>query len=100
MIITFILLVLLGPRFGNAIWWLINPVRYNLAFNSTLIGILGIIFLPWTTLMYVVVFPGGINGFDWLWLALALFSDIASYGGSAYKATKQAPLPAQPTTTA
>ena len=23
-------------------------------------------------------------GFDWVWLALALFADIASYGGGAY----------------
>jgi len=28
--------------------------------------ILGIIFLPWTALKYVMVFPGGIVGFDWV----------------------------------
>ena len=26
----------------------------------------------------------GITGFDWIWLALALFADIASYSGGAY----------------
>ena len=34
--------------------------------------------------MYVLVFPGGIEGLDWLWLGLGLFADIASYGGSAW----------------
>ena len=29
-------------------------------------AILGFIFLPWTTLMYVMVIPGGIVGFDWV----------------------------------
>ena len=42
---------------------------------------LGIIFVPWLTLMYVIVAPGGIEGFDRVWLGLALFGDIASYGG-------------------
>jgi hypothetical protein len=37
------------------------------------------IFLPWATLMYVIVFPGGIVGFDWLWLCSGLFFDVLSY---------------------
>ena len=35
--------------------------------------------VPWTTLMYVLVAPGGLNGLDFLWLALAVILDIASY---------------------
>ena len=34
--------------------------------------------------MYVLVFPGGIEGLDWVWLGLGLVFDIASYGGSAW----------------
>ena len=52
---------------GGNLWW-IWPV-------------LGIIFIPWTTIMFVIVAPGGVNGFDWVWLGLALFGDIASYSG-------------------
>ena len=77
-------LFLLGPRFAALIWWLINPLRFNAAFSTFIWPLLGIIFLPWTTLMYLSIFPGGIVGFDWIWLALALFADIASYGGGAY----------------
>jgi len=34
--------------------------------------------------MYVIVAPGGLLGFDWLWIALAVVADIASYGGGAF----------------
>ena len=85
----FLALVLIGPRFVGAFWWLFQPVRWQLAFTNIIGGgslwwiwpILGIVFIPWTTLMFVIVAPGGIVGWDWLWLGLMLFVDIASYGG-------------------
>jgi hypothetical protein len=45
---------------------------------------LGIIFLPWTTLMYLIVFPGGVVGFDWLWLGLGVLAGISTYDGGGY----------------
>jgi len=45
---------------------------------------LGFLLAPWTTLMYVVVAPAGIDGFDWFWIGLAVLADLASYAGSAY----------------
>jgi hypothetical protein len=98
-IILFILLVLLGPRFGNVMWWLLQPARYNLAFPNAIFGILGIAFLPWTTLMYVSVYAGGITGLDWLWLGIGLFADLSSYGSSAYGGKKQM-SPSKPATPA
>lgn len=85
----FTILVFLGPRFAAIVWWLVTPLRWVgdtvvSAFNSIIWPILGIIFLPWTTLMYVIVAPGGLLGFDWLWIALAVVADIASYGGGAF----------------
>ena len=48
------------------------------AFNFPwLVGIAGLIFLPWTMLMYPIVFP--LNGWDWLWIGLAVACDIATY---------------------
>ena len=82
---AFTTLVLLGPRFAGLIWWLVQPGRWSLAFNGAwLWPVLGLIFVPWLTLMYVIVAPGGIVGFDWVWLGLALVADIASYSGGAY----------------
>ena len=80
----FTTLVLLGPRIGVLVWWLIDPLRWEAAFGNFLWPLLGFLFLPWTTIMYVGIFPGGVTGFDWIWLGLALLADIGSYGGGAY----------------
>jgi hypothetical protein len=80
----FTTLVLFGPRLAILVWWLINPRYINLGINNWILGILGWLFLPWTMLMYLAFFPGGIVGFDWIWLGIGLLFDIASYGGGAY----------------
>jgi hypothetical protein len=65
---------------------LINPFRFSAAFSSVIWPILGIIFLPWTTLMYLIVWSPatGIVGLDWLWLGIAVVTDIGSYAGGGY----------------
>ena len=67
----FLSLLLLGPRFVLFIWWLVNPVMWNAVFDTYLLPVLGIVFLPWTTLMFVFLGPGGITGFEWVWMGLA-----------------------------
>jgi hypothetical protein len=94
----FIALMTLGPRFALLIYWLIpyGRVQVALAFNTWFWPLLGLIFLPWTTLMYVLVYgANGIVGFDWVWVGLALVGDIAAYSGSAYKRKE---IPYYPTT--
>lgn len=85
---AFLVLVFLGPRVFGPLWWIIQPVRWQAAFNNFAGGnlwwiwpVLGIVFLPWTTIMYVIVAPGGVTGLDWLWIGLMLVADIASYSG-------------------
>jgi hypothetical protein len=77
-------LVLLGPRIVGALWWLFRPVLWQSAFSHWIWPLLGLIFLPWTTLMWVLVYTGGVTGIEWLFIAMAVFADIASYAGSAY----------------
>ena len=76
--------VLLGPRAVIFFWWLVEPARWAATFQTAFVPIIGLLFLPWTTIMYVLVFPGGIDGLDWLWLGIGLAVDIASYGSSAW----------------
>ncbi len=77
-----------APRLALVMWWIFQPVRLNATFPNFIWPLLGILFIPWTTLMYVIVYPSGINGFDWLWLGLAVAIDIGSYGGG-YRARSQ-----------
>jgi hypothetical protein len=81
----FTTLVLLGPRLAILVWWLVNQ-RYVLAAfnNSWILAILGWLFLPWTIIAYLIVYPGGVVGFDWLWLGLGLLVDLGSYGGGGW----------------
>jgi hypothetical protein len=78
-------LAVLGPRFAIFIWWLADPGRWDRAFDTWIWPLLGFVFLPWTTLMYVIVRPaGGVVGFDWIWLGLAVACDILTYTGGGY----------------
>ena len=53
--------------------------------------LLGIIFLPLTTLIYVILWrAGGLDGFDWFWIALAVLADLTNWGGS-YTQRRSAP---------
>jgi hypothetical protein len=77
-------LVFLGPRIAILFWWLFDPGRWDRAFDSWIWPVLGFFFVPWMTLMYVIVRPGGVEGFDYVWLGLALLVDILSYSGGGY----------------
>lgn len=80
----FFTLLLFGPRVATILWWIISPLRFDVIFDSWIWPVLGIIFLPWTTLMYITVGLNGIDGFDWFWLGLAFLGDLASYATSGY----------------
>ena len=77
---------LIGPRALVAFWWLVDPARWTLVFgNSALIPALGFLFLPWTTLMYVLFWAaGGLDFLGWLFVAVAFVADIGTYGGGAF----------------
>ena len=76
-------LVFFGPRLAFLVYWLIAPLRVEAAFSAFnltwLVGLAGLIFAPWTALMYVMIFP--LNGFDWIWLGFGIMADVASYVG-------------------
>lgn len=80
----FTTVLFLGPRAGVLIWWLIRPAYYQAVFRGVILPILGLIFAPWTTLIYLLVAPGGVTGFDWVWLSLAILVDLGTYAGGGY----------------
>ena len=73
---------LLGPRGLGIIWWLLEPARWSITFGgSFVVPFLGILFLPWTTLAYLVASPGGLDALDVIFVAVAVAIDIATFGG-------------------
>jgi hypothetical protein len=75
-----------APRLALLFIWLFTPL-VNRAFQSLfLLPLLGIIFLPFSTLMYVLFWvpPVGVTGWGWLWVGLGLLLDISTYANGAY----------------
>jgi hypothetical protein len=59
----------------------------NRAFHGGwLLPLLGFLLLPLTTLVYVLVYyiSGGVTGWGWLWVVLALLLDLGSHSSGAY----------------
>ncbi len=80
-------LVLLGPRIGGLLWWIFQPARWvgeQGAVDSFFWPLLGLIFLPWTTIIYVSVFQSGISFLEWASIVIAVIVDLGSYAGSGY----------------
>ncbi|HRQ41333.1 MAG TPA: hypothetical protein PLD25_25725 [Chloroflexota bacterium] len=68
-------------------FWIARPNVMDSMFGSFLVPCLGFLFLPFTTLMYVLLQAnavGGLSGLDWLWLGLAALMDIASIASAGY----------------
>ena len=70
----------LGPRFALVLVWIFGN-RVELAFDSWIWPLLGLIFLPWTTLFYALTWSavGGVSGGDWIFVALGLVLDVVTY---------------------
>ncbi len=77
----FTALIFAGPRLAILVWWVYSPVYIYSLFDTWIWPLLGFIFLPWSTLNYMIVAPGGIIGFDWIILGLGIFADMATYFG-------------------
>ena len=88
--------LLLGgaPRIALLFWWFMDPARVDGTFRgwSTTVGsltappwiwpLVGLLLLPWTTVAYIFVSPGGITTLEWVVIVIALLLDLSTHGGS------------------
>jgi hypothetical protein len=70
--------------------WLFTPWVGRAFEGSVLLPLLGLVFLPLTTVIFVFVGSGGLSVFDWLLLAMGFLVDLGAYGGGAYGRRRQA----------
>jgi hypothetical protein len=70
----------LAPRLVLIIMWVVGP-RINNTFDTFILPLLGLIFLPYTTIMYVLVWSPvtGVVGWDWLWIGLGVWMDLMKW---------------------
>jgi hypothetical protein len=80
----FALLAGFFPRLALFIVWVVRPTLVGAAFGTWIVPLLGIIFLPFATLMYVILYtPGlGLTGWGWFWVVIAALFDITHLAAS------------------
>ena len=84
-----LILAFLSPRLGMVVIWIISD-WVDRAFSGVLLPILGIIFLPWTTMLYTLGYILGDAAAPWgiLGIFIGLFLDVALHAGSATRARR------------
>ena len=80
----FALIALLSPRFAVFLLWAFTNY-VDRAFSGWVLPLLGIVFAPWTTLMYVLVDApaGSIHVAGWIMVGLGVVLDLSSWAQGA-----------------
>jgi hypothetical protein len=80
----FLLLMMVSPRLGILFLWAFTNYVVPKSFDTWIWPLLGLIFLPWTTLLYILVAApvGGISFWGWLFVILGFLMDIGSHFNS------------------
>ena len=83
------LLGAIAPRLVLLIVWL-STDYVSQAFDAFIVPLVGLIFLPFTTLAYVVFYDPatGMSGWGWFWVIVALLVDLSQYGGGGYSSRR------------
>ncbi len=77
------LLALISPRLALGLVWIFTS-QVDQAYDSTWVPVLGFVFLPWTTLVYALVYgAGGVSSGGWVLVAIALLADVGSWASKA-----------------
>ena len=72
------------PRVALIVVWIATDL-VDRAFSTWVIPLLGLFFLPFTTLVYALAWTPGVhlgNG-RWIWVAIAFVIELMGYGGTA-----------------
>jgi hypothetical protein len=82
----------ISPRLALFIVWVFTDF-VDRAYDSFIVPFLGLLFLPWTTLIYSLAYAPrvGVTGWGWLFVLLGFLSDIASYAESARRNRESVP---------
>jgi hypothetical protein len=80
----FVLLAAFAPRLIVVFAWIARPTYFDAVFDTWIFPLLGLIFLPFTTLIWLLVGapPQGVEGLDWLWVVLAVLLDLSHYANT------------------
>ena len=80
----FVLLAAFAPRLIVVFAWIARPNYFDAVFDTWIFPLLGLVFLPFATLMWLLLGapPEEIQGFDWVWIGLAVLLDLSHYANT------------------
>jgi hypothetical protein len=87
----FTIIILFFARLALLVVWIVTPLVNRAFHGGWLLPLLGILFLPLTTLVYVLVYSlsgSGVTGWGWLWVVLAFLLDLGVYSSPARRAAR------------
>lgn len=71
----------IGPRIAFLFWWALGD-KVDAATSTWIWPLLGVVFVPWTTLFYVVAWSAtGLSFWGWVLVGIGVFLDVATYSG-------------------
>jgi len=72
------------PRFALFMMWVFGYDKMALAMDSFILGLLGFLLLPYTTVFYILAYApqGGVSGFGWFIVVFGFLLDISAHARS------------------
>jgi hypothetical protein len=83
----FVIVGAFAPRVALVLMWLFTDL-VDRAFDGLILPLLGVIVLPFTTLVYVLAYNparAGPSTLGWIFVAIGFLIDLGSYGSAARK---------------
>ena len=82
---------MLSPRLAILLVWIFTD-RMGIAFERFWMGLVGFIFLPWTTLAWAVAYQPhtGVTGFGWFIVILAFLADLSTHAAASQARRREA----------
>ena len=79
------------PAIALFLAWILTN-RVDLAFDGFLLPLAGFIFLPYTTLFYVIAYApnAGVSTFGWIFVAFGVLLDLSNWANSGRLGSRRA----------
>lgn len=81
-------------RLALLVLWVTTPLVSHVFQNNWIVPLLGLIFLPITSLVYIMVhmLNGAVTGWAWAWIVAAVFADFAAHAQPAASSRRRRTL--------
>lgn len=78
-------------RVAFLVIWVTMPLVNRAFHGNWVLPLLGLLFLPFTALAYVLVytFASGVTGWAWFWVALGFLIDLSTHSAGAYSSRRR-----------